>query len=80
MPIMGENQFGNLKQNLISLLKDSIFFKMLPEKRSEFESVVTSLKYNQRTEKLVKEIIKFFEGERDIAVQASKLFRKGNPN
>jgi hypothetical protein len=80
MPTTGENQFRDLKQNLISLLKDSIVFKTLPEKRSEFEDVVNSLEYSQKSEKLVKEIIKFFEGERDIAAQASELFRKGNPS
>lgn len=80
MPTTGENQFGSLKQSLISLVKDSIVFKMLPEKRSEFEGVVTSLEYNQKSEKLMKEIIKFFEEERDIAIQAAELFRKGNPS
>lgn len=74
---MGENQFRNLKQSLIPLIEGSVIFKTLPQKRSELESVITSLKYSQKSEILLKEITKFFEEERSIAVQASKLLRKG---
>ena len=76
---MGENQFRDLKQSLVSLVKGSVVFKTLPEKRSEFESVVTSLEYSQESEKLIREIIKFFEEERSIVIQASKLFRDKQP-
>ena len=77
MPTTEENQFGNLKQNLISLIKDSVVFKMLPQKRSELENVVTSLEYGQKSEILLRKITKFFEEERSVAAQASKLRRKG---
>ncbi len=69
------NQFKDQKERLTSLVRDSIIFKILPEKRSQFENAIASLEYNQKSEKLVKDIIKFFEEERTVIAQASELTR-----
>jgi len=67
------DQFKNQKDKLISLVKDSILFKMVPEKRSQFENAIISLEYSPKSEKLVEEIIKFFEEERTVIAEVAEL-------
>ena len=73
---MNEGQFKNLKQKLTLLVDESILFKMLPEKRSEFKNAITSTEHSKESEQLIEKIIKFFEEEHDAVAQATESFKE----